>query len=58
MAPEAYFEVLVVTVKGLVKSGRCRMGHDRKSFFSKSNDCWQAGVQSQWMSFLVRSMGG
>ena len=39
MAPEVYLEVSVAMVKGLEKSGRCRTGHDRKSFFSKSNDC-------------------
>ena len=55
MTPEAYLEVLVVMVKGLKKSGRWRTGCDRKSFFSESNDCWQVGVQSQQLSFLVRS---
>ena len=58
IAPEVYLEALVVMVKGLEKSGRCRTGHDRKSFFSKLNDCWQAGVQSQQLSFLVKSRRG
>ena len=44
--------------KGLKKSRRWRMGHDKKSFFSMSNDCWQAGVQSQQLSFLVQSKRG
>ena len=47
MAPEVYLEASVVMVKGLVKSERYRTGHDKKSFLSESNDCWQVGVQSQ-----------
>ena len=39
MAPEVYLEVSVAMAKGLVKSGRWKTGHDRKSFFSKSKDC-------------------
>ena len=46
IALEAYLEASVVMVKGLEKSERCRMGHDRKCFFSKSKDCWQVRVQS------------
>ena len=44
--------------KGLEKSGRWRMGRDRKSFFKSLNDCWQAGVQSHQLSILVRSRSG
>ena len=39
MVPEAYLEASVAIAKGLVKSGKCRMGRNRKSFFSKSKDC-------------------
>ena len=39
MAPEAYFEALVVITKGLEKSGRWRTGYDRKSLFSSLKDC-------------------
>ena len=58
MVSEAYLEASVVMVKGLEKSGRHRMGHDRKSFFKLLNDCWQAGVQSHQLSYLVRSRRG
>ena len=39
MVPEVYFEASVAMAKGLVKSGRWRTGHDRKSFFSSLKDC-------------------
>ena len=55
MAPEAYFEVSVVMAKGLEKSGGWRTGRNRKSFFSELNNCWQVEVQSQQLSFLMRS---
>ena len=58
MVLKAYFEVSVAMVKGLEKSERWRTRHDRMSFFSKSNDCWQAGIQFQQLSFLVRSGRG
>ena len=52
IASKAYLEASVAMAKGLEKSGRWRTKHDRKSFFSKSNNCWQAEVQSQRLSFL------
>ena len=58
MAPEVYLETSVAMAKGLEKSGRWRMGQERKSFFSESNDCWQVGVQSQRLSFFVKSRRG
>ena len=58
MASEAYFEALVATAKGFEKLRRWRMGQERKSFFNSSKDCWQVEVQSQQVSFLVRSRRG
>ena len=56
--PEAYLKASVTMAKGLAKSGRCKIGCDRKSFFSELNDCWQVGVQSQQLSFFMRSRRG
>ena len=39
MAPEAYFEASVAMAKGLAKSGRWRMGRERKRLFSSLKDC-------------------
>ena len=58
IAPEAYFEVSVAMANSLEKSGRWRMEQERKSFLSLLKDCWQAGVQSHQLSFLVRSRRG
>ena len=55
---EAYLEVSMVIVNGFEKSERWRMGCERKSFFSELNDCWQVGVQSYLLSFLIKSRSG
>ena len=56
--PEVYFEASVAMVNSFEKSGRSRMGQERKSFLSSSKDYWQVGVQSQQLSFLVRLSRG
>ena len=48
IAPEAYLEALVMTVKGTVRPGRWRMAFDRK----------EVGDQFQGRFFLVRSIRG
>ena len=53
-----YLEVSVAIANGLEKSGRWRTGHDRKSCFSSSKDCWHMRVQSHQLSYLVRSRRG
>ena len=58
MAPEAYLEASVATVKGAAGSGRCRTGFDRNKDLSVSKEVWQAGDQFQGRFFLVRSMRG
>ena len=58
IAPETYLKALVVMVNGLEKLGRCKTGQDKKSFFSELNDYWQVDVQSQQLSFFMRSRRG
>ena len=40
LALEVCLEASVAMVKGFEKLERYRMGHDMKSFFSQSKDCW------------------
>ena len=58
IAPEEYFEALVMIANGLVKSGSWRTGFDKNSHFKLLKDACVLAVQSQQWSFLVRSRMG
>ena len=51
-------EVPVAMAKGAERSGRWRIGFDRKRDLRVSKEVWQAGVQFHWRFFLVKSMRG